>query len=209
MWNATDGLDVREVCDVLATEEGVDGWKPLEATIDQLHQLARSHSCHRLYLVYEESPEWLKQHNEPAWKFMRDFQMREISADILEKVVFIRVCEKNSVTGPSPILTVNIDKQTLQNDPKKCSLFILSEIPPMRRRLAKRSESPVTTTSQLQAESPATPSHVDILGALTKITNAIKDIRISTKRTSDVTSECERCIQDEIMEIASETLDDV
>ena len=202
------GLDVTELCAMLVTEEEVHGWKPLEeilqigqtGQLQYLTGLVRARSCHRLYLLYEEGPEWLKENNESAWKFMRDFQMRERSEDLLSRVVLIRVYERKlghtlaeSVDGP--LLTVNVNKERWQKQPKECARLIRSKVR-VRRKIFKEdqdrelvhsttppTENPTFQSVPILPQSQGPPSYTShqennnpVLDQLKVLTDVVKEL---------------------------------
>ena len=218
VWSVMPGLDVTELCDMLVTEEEVHGWKPLEeifqngqtGQLQYLTGLVRAQSCHRLYLIYEESPEWLKANNESAWKFMRDFQMRERSEDLLSRVVMIRVYERKNGHTPAetvdgPLLTVNVSKESWQNQPKECARLIRSKVRVRRKILNEdrerellHSTTPPTDSTALQSvsihpQSQPPPSYTphqgtndkQFLDQLKVLTGVMVDIHKDTKRNAD------------------------
>ena len=109
----------------------------------QLIALLRKPWCQRLYIVYQDSPEWLKANDPTVWKCISILQSRPLSNDILSKVVLVRVYDKRNgdtiqdiIEGP--ILTVNICRHRWDSNPKECAKLIHSKVRLNQRMLDKR-----------------------------------------------------------------------
>lgn len=91
----------------------------------------RRENCVRVYIIFQESMEWLKAHCHQVWEFVRDFQVRPLPSNLLSKVVLIRVYETNDRVAEfieGPLLVVNFHKEKWLNQPEECVSLIGSKV---------------------------------------------------------------------------------
>ena len=118
-----EGVSLGELPDIPQNGRGYDL---------QLIALLRKPWCQRLYIVYQDSPEWLKANDPTVWKCISILQSRPLD-HILNKVVLVRVYDKRNgdtiqdiIEGP--ILTVNICRHQWDSNPKECAELLLSKV---------------------------------------------------------------------------------
>jgi hypothetical protein len=124
----------------------LSSYRRLDATVKKTH-------CLRLYIMYQESMEWLRENHHEVWEFVRDFQNRPLTANLLDKVVLIRVYSHKEKThefvdGPLPTMNFRIEKW--QNEPDECVSMIQSKL-----RMARH------TRISIEATHTATVPHED------------------------------------------------
>lgn len=92
----------------------------------------RRQNCVRVYIIFQESMEWLKAHHPQVWKFVRDFEVRPLPSILLSKLVLIRVYKtQNDVVEEcieGPVLVVNFHKDKWLNQPEECARLIGSKV---------------------------------------------------------------------------------
>lgn len=92
----------------------------------------RRQNCVRVYIIFQESMEWLKAHHPQVWKFVRDFEVRPLPSILLSKLVLIRVYEspndavEECIEGP--VLVVNFHNDKWLNQPEECARLIGSKV---------------------------------------------------------------------------------
>ena len=123
-----------KITKMLALQEERAALKNIEEHIENglLYAIVRRQHCVRLYIIFRESIEWLKDNHHLLWKVVRDFQTRPLPANLLNKVVLIRVYEEHNDTileiVESSILTVNIHKEKWRREPEECVRLIRSKV---------------------------------------------------------------------------------
>lgn len=131
-------MDCDKIGELLAEHERATFKKLLENVdngLSLLQSVVKRDDCVRLYIIYQESREWLKDSHHEVWKFVRDFEMRPLPTELLNKVVLIRLYEHSEEHTRSipedakgPLLTVNVHKEQWRNEPSKCCRVITSKL---------------------------------------------------------------------------------
>ena len=196
---------------LLAKEEGDAKLKTVEEESELSIATVRRENCVRVYIIFQESMEWLKAHCHQAWEFVRDFQVRPLPSNLLSKVVLIRVFETNDRVAEfieGPLLVVNFHKEKWLNQPKECASLIGSKVhihkqisndidgnssqgcsPPSDRVLTPTNPPPEYShppPQEVHFEVPNGDS-ADLMGALKGISNELTAIRKATEKTAENT----------------------
>ena len=152
--------DSTEITNLLAREENAELEYLDEKTLS-LAKVKRGH-CMRLYLICQEGNEWLKEHHFEAWTFVRDLEARALPANLLSKVVVIRVYGTHNdevrESFKGILLSVNLHKERWLNEPKNCVELIGSKVRLHEKQIADVPDGDLSQSGSPPSDGPLTPA---------------------------------------------------